>query len=90
MSDWSKSFQKRKHRTRKLTEVDSEVLVLGQDVGEESLVSQVGLLESESDSLVNSIDRELHDDGVTVEVKIASDNITNTKLSSIVLEFTII
>ena len=90
MANWCEAFQKWKHWTWELSEVDGEVLILSQDMREESLVSKFRPVEPEGNSLINSVDCELHDDGVTVEVKITSNHITDTKFLAVVFEFTIL
>ena len=85
------TFQQRKHGAGQLAKVDSEVLVLGQDVREESLVgSQLRLVQLEGHSLIKTVDGELHDDGVGVKVEIAAHHIANSKLPAVTFKLAVV
>ena len=61
LADGGETRQQGVERAGQLAEVDGEVLVLGEDVGEESLPGQLSLWDPEGDSLVGAVHCVSHD-----------------------------
>lgn len=68
MSDGRKVVGNFAERSGKLAKVDGEVLILGQDVREETLATELALGYPEGDPLVPSVDRVADLDGVSRKV----------------------